>query len=531
MKSLRHMALCAAALLFFTPAAKAAPEEHADSPVVIRSAYCQQVGEGAAVSADLFAFVSRESEWPEPLKISAGVPLKGKQEFLEAGALETVEESGRNVAYLLLVDHSNSMKAVSGYRNAVRFAGELARCCKDREGISYAVASFGREFQLEQGFTADADLFQEAVRQIEYGEMASDPAGAILAAVDYLNGCTRGAGELVNLILITDGIPEKTDADSLALENAAKQLDAAPSILVHTFGLSNQNREESAQGLDTLASMGLGVHAATPDTNAAGAARQVAEMVDGLYALQFSSGQRQAEQIWEVKLYFNGDSVASMRVPNLGQAGAGPLSDRGSEDGSGTETPETQEPPAGGDPSGGGEQNGLPEDGGQEDPSDGSTSAENAGTAGDGSSSDGEEEEKGVSLFWPAVGAAGLIILAGAGFLILRRRNSSEGPDTENEAVCVVLEVISGACATKERRFYLSDELTIGKSRKCEIVWKDSGMAPRSARIFLSNHAICIEDIGSSDGVYLGGMRLHNTNRLRSGDEIAIGSARFRFKF
>ena len=56
-------------------------------------------------------------------------------------------------------------------------------------------------------------------------------------------------------------------------------------------------------------------------------------------------------------------------------------------------------------------------------------------------------------------------------------------------------------------------------------------MASQSARIFLSDCVVYIEDIGSSDGVYLGGMRLHNANRLRSGDEIAIGSARFRFKF
>lgn len=93
------------------------------------------------------------------------------------------------------------------------------------------------------------------------------------------------------------------------------------------------------------------------------------------------------------------------------------------------------------------------------------------------------------------------------------------------------LEVISGEFATKEREFYLTSELTVGKARSCDLVIRDARLAGRCARIYLADHIVWIEDVGAPEGVYLGGMRLYNANRLRSGDEISIGDTRFQLKF
>lgn len=531
MRPLRHIALCLAALLFLIPSAKAEPSESGQptSPVVIRSAYFQRQGEGVTASDVLFAFISQESEWPSPLKVSAGVTLKGKQEFWEADGLQTVAERDQETAYLLLVDHSNSMNAVSGTSNVTRFAKELVRRGGSRENISYALACFGAEFQMEQEFTTDTDAFLESVGQIKYGERASDPSKAILAAVDYLNERVRDEGELVNLILITDGIPEETNEDSLALDKVTKQLEGSPSVLVHTFGLSNRNREESAQGMDAMASMGQGVHVTTLDTNALTAARQVTMMVEELYVFRFPMGQRQSGQTMDVGLYFNGTLAASMRIPYLAQAGTAFGVDETPADPSAEGTPSESS-------SAGGTSDGSPagdegEDAQGDSSADGGKNAAAGGTSADGSQSGGGADQKDLPVIWIAGGIAGVIALAGIGFFVLRRGHTDVEPQMRGSSICMVLDVISGECATKERRFYLSDELIIGKSRKCDIVWKDSCMAPQSARVFFSNQTVCIEDIGSFDGVYLGGMRLHNVNRLRSGDEIAIGTVRFRFKF
>lgn len=522
MKSLRHIALCLAALLFAIPSAEAAPPEDAQpmNQAVIRSAYFQRLGEGAAASDDLFAFVSRESEWENPLKVTAGVKEKGKMTVWDADGQQTVAERDQQTAYLLLVDHSNSMKAVSGNRNVTRFAKELVRRGGSRKNISYALATFGAGFQAEQEFTTDTDAFLESVERIEYGERASDPSKAILAAMDYLNDRTRDEGELVNLILITDGIPEETDADSLALEQVTKQLEASPSVLVHTFGLINRNREEvSTQGMDALDSMGLGIHVTTLDTNPLTAARQMTAMVDGLYVFHFPTAQRQSEQIPDVELYFNGNSVLSASIPQLSQAGIAPVSD-------GTPADSSAEEPSDKTPDGS-----EGEDAQGDSSSESGEDSSSGGTPAGGPSSGGGSERKDLPVAWIAAGAAGIAALAGLVFFLLRRRPADTVSRPAGNSVCMVLDIISGECAAKERRFYLSGELIIGRSRKCDIVWKDSCMAPQCVRIFLSNQSVCIEDIGSFDGVYLGGMRLHNANRLRSGDEIAIGTVRFRFKF
>ena len=528
MKTLWRITMCLTILLIATPIAGAVPQENveSDSSVQIRSAYCQQVGAGDIVSSNLFIFVSQEAEWPEPLKVTAAISAKGQQIFLDAAEWKTVEERSQSIAFLLLVDHSYSMKSVSGAQNVSSFVRELTRQYRDREKVSYALASFGREFQLEQEFTEDTAVFQEAVNQIEYGERASNPAGAVLAAADYLDGYARTEGELVNLILITDAIPEKVDDDSLALETAAKRIEGESSIVVHTFGLSNPERDESIQGLDALDSMGSGIHSVTSDTSARNTVRQIAELIDHLWVFQFSTGRRQVEQTLDIGLYFNGSSVAAMRVPNLGEmkmtSEPNPDPENTGDLPSG-ENPDQQDE---GDGKGSSEpvdpNNGnVPSENNAQPISPGSSGAQ--GTAGGGA-------EK-ISLAWIVVGAAGLLALIGAIFILLRRKHSSPVHEAEDGAICMVLEVISGECVAKGNRFYLSDELIIGKSRKCDIVWKDNGMASQSARIFLSDCVVYIEDIGSSDGVYLGGMRLHNANRLRSGDEIAIGSARFRFKF
>ena len=93
------------------------------------------------------------------------------------------------------------------------------------------------------------------------------------------------------------------------------------------------------------------------------------------------------------------------------------------------------------------------------------------------------------------------------------------------------LEVIAGSYEGKTQEFSLTGELIAGSDRDCDLVWSGEGVSPRHARIFLRDGLIFLEDLGSEEGTLLGGMRLHEANRLRSGDEITLGSARFRMKF
>ena len=111
--------------------------------------------------------------------------------------------------------------------------------------------------------------------------------------------------------------------------------------------------------------------------------------------------------------------------------------------------------------------------------------------------------------------------------LVLKRRNVK----AKKNAVYIKLDVISGMYKGSKNTFYLVDELTIGSKSNCDIVWKSADVAPLNSRIFIKDRILYIEDLGSPNGTALGGMRLHAANRLRSGDEVSIGSICFRVRF
>lgn len=132
---------------------------------------------------------------------------------------------------------------------------------------------------------------------------------------------------------------------------------------------------------------------------------------------------------------------------------------------------------------------------------------------------------------WAALGAGGMALLVLAALLFLRRRRGRRPGGTASAgSVFMRLEVISGAYAGV-KEFYLADELIIGRGNQCDLSWKDKDVSPRNSRIFRRDNMVYIEDLGSRHGTALGGMRLHRPNRLRSGDEITIGTVQFRLKF
>ena len=269
------------------------------------------------------------------------------------------------------------------------------------------------------------------------------------------------------------------------------------------------------------------------------AAQETANLVNRLYPLRFSLGKEQSE-VTDAMIYFyeqeaeeNTSSPVLTKltnVPVLGPAGevvskaepkpvkdvylpstetpeeassavsSSDVSEEESETVSGTEAPASED-------SGNTSEVGFPSGG-----------------------ATGQSGEKDGKVFTTIViSLAVLAVLAVLVYLVLKRKRPNS--DADVMAIYMRLEVLAGQVVTTEDDFYLSDELIIGKARNCDIVLKEPGLAKRCARIFLSDHMIWIEDIGTPDGVYLGGMRLYNANRLRSGDEISIGNARFQLKF
>ncbi len=101
--------------------------------------------------------------------------------------------------------------------------------------------------------------------------------------------------------------------------------------------------------------------------------------------------------------------------------------------------------------------------------------------------------------------------------------SSELGPEPEPRPL--KLEVYNGAA--EDRTLYIKRELIIGSAPDCDIVINEGYVAPKNTRISVVNGVICIEDLGSSAGTHVAGLRVRNAVPLRSGDVISIGEAEF----
>jgi Protein of unknown function (DUF3662)/FHA domain len=72
---------------------------------------------------------------------------------------------------------------------------------------------------------------------------------------------------------------------------------------------------------------------------------------------------------------------------------------------------------------------------------------------------------------------------------------------------------------------------TIGRSRECDVVLDDAGVSRCHAELRPgAGEQWVIEDLGSTNGVYLNGRQVHGPHALRPGDRVEVGSTKIVFE-
>lgn len=71
-------------------------------------------------------------------------------------------------------------------------------------------------------------------------------------------------------------------------------------------------------------------------------------------------------------------------------------------------------------------------------------------------------------------------------------------------------------------------EVSLGRSAECEVVLPYNNISRRHARVFRRNEEYCLEDLGSTNGIYVNGVSITKCI-LRSNDQIQIGDAKLHF--
>ena len=474
-------------------------------------------GEALAASAEmirafvqgdvLYAYVDLTGNESPITKAEASI---GGQVFSSSGNLETVRQAGSPVTYLLLLDASTSMP---GYQEEiVAYAGALSQTAG--EHTRFLLATFGAEFALVEEDLAPEEL-SGAVEAVAYTETSSRLLEGISAALDYLEGLPRSGNELRNIVVLSDAVEYDADG-SVPYDGLLERLTASDAIL-HSVGFGGDKTPLGS--LAALAEASGGRHwAAGAEHTAAAAAEELSEMNGRLYVTSFSlSGYSGGTGRQEVSVTFAAGAELACRaqaevtIPEDGiLPGGEPV----------REEPDRVLPPSG------------------------------QGSQTPASPAPAQEDDK------PALGAATLEILAGAGFLVIlavvllivlvrrRRRRQQEGGSPaapqqpqvppvppSGQGIYVRLEILRGTYLGQSQEFTLETELVIGRDSACDMVFDDPAISRRHVRVFLAGGVVYLEDLGSQNGTFLNGARVEMASILRSGDEIALGDTALRLKF
>lgn len=441
------------------------------------------------------------------------------------GPLTQVSDSGTPVSYLLLVDRSNSMGGLSW--NVTSFAKRLIR-----EDAHFSLATFGVDFQLVDTGGGTGDELLTALGGISYDEGGTDLPTAVVAAMDHLEALDRSPGELVNLVILTDGVTEEVE-DGEALEMARYRVAEDSSVLVHTVGLAT-GREVSQEALNALASLGTGVHTVVGSggVSADAAARAVVQDVGGLWTAAFpvtSQGERFFSDA-SLCLFPAGAKEPSLRlaIPDApllaGGEGTAPPDQEAPEPTSGGETP-AQTP-----------EQAPTETAPEESPPVETPSEKDAPPESDGGSGVGGAAPAGdavcVDPVWIAGGAGLAVAVLAAVLLLFRRcRRPDPGEDIPPGAIRLQLEVLEGRCDQDGQELYLNGTLTIGRDKRCDLRFRERTLPPQAGLICLRDGFLFLEALDPRCETLLEGMRLYGPSRLRSGDVISMGPVRFLFRF
>jgi hypothetical protein len=66
----------------------------------------------------------------------------------------------------------------------------------------------------------------------------------------------------------------------------------------------------------------------------------------------------------------------------------------------------------------------------------------------------------------------------------------------------------------------------VGRAHGAELVLRDPEVSRRHARLESRNGIVFIDDLGSRNGTFLNGRRLHDALELRAGDAVDVGTTR-----
>lgn len=433
----------------------------------------------------LYTYVSMDGLEKPVTKAEAKV---GGQTFSASGRLETVRQAGAPVTWLLLVDNSTSMPAFR--QETEQFAQALAQA--GGENTHFILATFGDAFAVV-GEDVPAEELEERVGALPFDERVTRLHTAISQALDYFEGLPRERSELRCMVILSDAV-QYDPQGGVPYEELLERVSRS-GVMLHSVGLGKD--QASLDSLGRLATASGGLHQTADAQTAQDAAARLIESSGALYVTGFDLSGYAAEGGEErvsVTFASGGELVcraeAQVSLPEMS--------------GETQKQPDPQ-PPAQ-----------LPEPPAQ--------------TPGGAEPAPAVQEGAPVGLI-VGIGAAVLVGIAAAAVL-LRKKSAAPASPAQQAGIYMRLELVRGELADgqAQRELELRNELIIGSDPACGIAVRDEDAAPRHARLFSMEGAVYVESLCAGE-IAVNGTALQQAQRLRSGDEIAVGGVVIRLKF
>ena len=498
----------------------------------------------------------------------------GGQSFSASGRLETVRQAGYPITYLLLVDNSNSMPP---------FREQLLEFCQglseaSGENTKFVLAAFGEEFQiLDEGLTAET--LEGPLSEIPLDETETHLHSSIDEALDYFEGLPRNGNELRAVVVLTDGV-QYDPLGGVSYEELLERVRHSD-VMLHSVGFGSDS--EALDSLGQLSEASGGTHQVLSQSLPPKEASEALSDAGGrLMVTSFDlTGCAAGGQAEEISFTFAANGTLLCR--GVGEADLSALSNAEEVpgEGAGAETAgepsgealiEAEEPSEGAEAEP--EEETLEEETQEEETQEEETTKEANSeealeekpeeTADEttGEEAAGERTEEGQKTGaggMLAAAAVAVAVIIAAILIVLKRGKGQKNPevsktsavDMEDSAaspetagakdpasafqsaggIYMRVEAKEGVLSSEKNELTLDHELTAGRDPSCDIVLLSEEIPPKAVRIFIGDGPVYIEALGAKETVMLNGNALQGTQRLYSGDRIAVCGQEFRLFF
>lgn len=528
-------------------------------------AYADEQNAVTAVSAyrtenSLYMFLRLNGTSADTLKFGQANDLLGK------ASPQRLTDSNE-VTYVLLLDASSSMKD-----SPVEVAGLAETLISNTLWKSRVVIIPFQKTLLEDSVIDSLQLnnnveeMKSAIGKLKFKDAGGNSScTAIGQALEYVGkNYPANQGGLVNLVLISDSIDDSASGAGV-IKAAKEKIDASPEIIFHTVLFKTDGSVGSRLG-------GTGLNTYVDELKSGeSVANDLTRFVGDIYVVQLENtdhanvradvelslvkradgaNQSSAFALHNVPLFAANEDGNGMHIADEQPA---EVSDDASTQATTEEGAENSAPPQEQAENNPEEQADTAEpvaeasepaeadtdeaaasasdDENAETPeTDGEESADEV-TADDTAVAANDEEDKETKIPLLLIIAISAVVIAVVVLIIVLVARKKRDAQRKANATFIALDVVSGNCKNKKKELYLVDELVIGRDKSCDIVFAMDDVSARNTRVYIKDGAIFIEDLASTNGTRIEGMPIKTPNLLRSGDEIGVGTARFRLLF